>query len=129
MKTKKINNNYSNGHRTFFKAMLFAIAGLIYAIKSEDAIKLELVTLCVLIPVSIKISSSWIEFIILIIPCFILIITELLNTAIEKTIDRVSFERHPLAKVAKDTAAAAVFISVVLLLLTWLSKIILWLYN
>ena len=52
-----------------------------------------------------------IEWAILIVTMMIVLATELMNTAIEATLDRVSVEQHPLAKVAKDTAAAAVLIS------------------
>ena len=128
-KLVKINPNYPNGKRTYLNALLFAIDGLKYAYRNEAAIRLEILLLIVSVPIACFISATWVEFIILIMSMFLLLIIELVNTAIEATIDRISLEHHDLSKIAKDVASCAVFISSLLVVLVWLSKIIIFILN
>lgn len=121
---KRYNSNYPKGRRTFFHATLFALNGIRHGARTEDAIKVELIVLLCAIPIAKYIAKDWLEFVILILPCFILLIVEFINTAIEKTVDRISLEKHHLSKIAKDSASAAVFISVCLLILIWVSKLL-----
>jgi diacylglycerol kinase (ATP) len=102
-----------------FKATKYAICGLCKGITSERALAQEAILLVIAVPLSFWLANNSIEIILLNIPLFLLLITELLNTAIERAIDRVSLEQHPLAGYAKDLAAAAVLVSLVFLCLVW----------
>jgi|APSaa5957512535_1039671.scaffolds.fasta_scaffold73091_2 diacylglycerol kinase (ATP) len=102
-----------------FKATKYAINGLCKGITTERALAQEVILLAILIPLSFWLGNSSIEIVLLNIPLFLLLITELLNTALEKTIDRISTQQHPLAGYAKDLAAAAVLVSLLLVCLVW----------
>jgi len=64
-------------------------------------------------------ASAWNQIGLLILTIFIVLIVELLNSAVEAAINRISDEQHPLSKQAKDIASAAVFISLVLFTVIW----------
>lgn len=117
-------NAYPNGKRTLFYATSFALNGLKSAFKSEAAIRLEVICTVLALPIAYALSQSWVEFVVLMMPWLILICVELINTAIESTIDRISLEHHPVSKIVKDIASAAVFMAVVLLIFVWLTKVI-----
>lgn len=124
LRTSRHNPNYPRGKRTLFHATKFALTGFKQAFNSEAAIRLEVYIIIAAIPIALLISKDFAEFILLILPCFLLIIVELLNTAIEATVNRISLERHPLSKIAKDASAAAVFVTAVLTAVIWIAKII-----
>ena len=98
------------GIHRLFKSFSYAIDGLKYAFKYEQNILMHtLATILVIIAGFIfKISLS--EWLVLALIIGLVIATELINTSIEATIDLVTKEIHPLAKIAKDTAAAAVLV-------------------
>ncbi|MCL6457755.1 MAG: diacylglycerol kinase [Gorillibacterium sp.] len=97
----------------FFRSLRYAYEGIKYALASQPNMKIHFfVTFAVLISaVFFSLSGTDVLFILLAIT--LVIVTELLNTAIEKTVDLAMPENHPLAKIAKDTAAAAVLVSAV----------------
>ena len=72
-----------------------------------------------LIPVAFWLGQSTNQIGLLILSIFIVLIVELLNSAVEATIDRISDESHALSKQAKDIASAAVFLSLVLFAIIW----------
>jgi len=74
----------------------------------------------ILIPLAIYLSNNGIELVLLIFSTLLVPIVELLNSAIEATVDRISLEKHKLAKRAKDIGSAAVFLSLVNLSAVWL---------
>ncbi|HIP41718.1 MAG TPA: diacylglycerol kinase [Campylobacterales bacterium] len=104
---------------TLFKNANYAIEGLIHAIKTETSFKIELAIAVVFFPLVYFLPFELIYKLVLIITYFIILIAELLNSAIENTVDLVTKEIHPLAKSAKDIGATAVFFSVILHLLCW----------
>jgi len=73
----------------------------------------------VLVPIGYLLGESEVEKVLLIVPIFIVLIVEMLNSAIEAVIDRISMERHELSGFAKDVASAAVFLSLIIFLFTW----------
>jgi len=73
----------------------------------------------VLIPSGYLLGESEVEKILLIVPIFIVLIVEMLNSAIEVAVDRISMERHELSGFAKDVASAAVLLSLIIFLVTW----------
>ena len=74
----------------------------------------------ILVPLAIHLSTNAIELALLIFSTLLVPIVELLNSAIEATVDRISLEKHKLAKRAKDIGSAAVFLSLVNLSAVWL---------
>ena len=76
------------------------------------------------LPLGVWLGRNGVERLLLIGPVLILLIVELLNSAIEATVDRVGLERHPLSGLAKDTGSAAVFLAITLLAASWLLVLI-----
>lgn len=100
-------------------ATYYSLNGLREAFKSEAAIRQEIVAMLVLIPVACWLDVSMVERILLIMSLFIVLIAELLNTAVEKLCDHVSTDIHDLIGKAKDIGSAAVFVSLLLATTTW----------
>ena len=69
----------------------------------------------IVIPLGLWLGHGALERVLLVAPVLLILIVELLNSAIEATVDRIGFERHALAGLAKDLGSAAVFVSFVLL--------------
>jgi len=94
--------------------------GLAGAFREEAAFRQELALTVLVIPLGLWLGHSGIERALLIAPMLLILIVELLNSAIEATVDRIGFERHVLAGLAKDIGSAAVFVSFILLATVWL---------
>ena len=109
----------SKGIRRIINVAGFSMAGLISAVKNEAAFRQELALFTILIPVSFWIGRSALEEAMLIGSCLIVMITELLNSAVEAAIDRISNEHHLLSKQAKDMGSAAVLLSFLLVGIVW----------
>jgi diacylglycerol kinase (ATP) len=109
----------STGLRRVVDATFFSLAGLRAAWRDEAAFRQELVLAIVLVPAALWLGRTAVERALLIGSCFIVLIVELLNTALENVVDRVGREPHPLAGKAKDLGSAAVFVSLALVLVTW----------
>lgn len=93
--------------------------GLIYAWKSQWAIRLEVLILITALPVAYYFAKNRIEYLLLISSILLLIIVEVLNTAIETTVNRISFERHELSGLAKDLGSAGVFLAGINIVFIW----------
>jgi len=106
-------------------ATRYSMNGLVAAFNSEAAIRQELFAMIVLIPLAVWLDISNIEKLLLIISLFIVLITELLNTAIENLCDHVSTDIHVLIGRAKDIGSAAVFISLTLATIVWTTVLVL----
>ena len=91
----------------------FAIEGLISALKNEKHMKVHILAAIIIVILAIVINASKVEILIISLSVSFVVITELVNTAVEAIIDLVSPERHPLAKLAKDVAAGAVLIAAI----------------
>ena len=91
----------------------FAIEGLISALKNEKHMKVHILAAIIIATLAIVINASKVEILIISLSVSFVIITELVNTAVEAIIDLVSPERHPLAKLAKDVAAGAVLVAAI----------------
>lgn len=109
----------NTGIKRITSAVRYSIQGLTFAWKNEEAFRQEFIMSVVLLIGATFLSESAIEYIILIVPVFIVLIVELLNSAIEAVVDRISDEKHRLSGAAKDTGSAAVFVSVLLLIIVW----------
>ena len=91
----------------------FAIEGLISALKNEKHMKVHILAAIIIVILAIVINASKVEILIISLSVSFVVITELVNTAVEAIVDLVSPERHPLAKLAKDVAAGAVLIAAI----------------
>ena len=107
------------GLRRLWKAFFYTAAGLSAAARHEDAFRQELLLAAVLGPIALLLPVALIAKALLIASLFAVLIAELLNSAVEATVDRVSLERHPLAGRAKDYGSAAVFLSLANLVIVW----------
>lgn len=99
--------------QNFFEASKNSLNGIVYTIKNEKNIKIQLVIAILAVVLGVLLKISLIEWVILVITIFIVIISELINTAIENTVDLITKEYNEKAKIAKDVAAGAVLISAV----------------
>jgi len=107
------------GLSRLFNALRYTWDGLKAAAKHEEAFKQELI---VVVPLSIAawfIPVSLPERALLFSCLQLILIVELINSAIEANTDHISLERHPLAKRAKDMGSAAVFLTIVIALSVW----------
>ncbi len=102
------------------RALAASANGLGGAFREEAAFRQELALAALVIPLALWLGHSGVERALLIAPMVLVLIVELLNSAIEATVDRIGFERHKLAGLAKDIGSAAVFMSFLLLTAVWL---------
>lgn len=98
------------GFVRFVRSFGYSFDGLAYAVKKEQSVLVMVICLTVTISLGIFLNISLTEWYFVLIAIALVLGTELLNTAIEATIDLLSPKYHPLAKIAKDTASASVFI-------------------
>lgn len=111
-------NNKPKYH--LFKNTKYALDGLKHAIKTESSLRLELMSGIIIIPAIYFVSASIEAKILLLITAFLVVIVELVNSAIENVVDLVTNDFAPLAKSAKDIGATAVMFSITLHILTWM---------
>lgn len=109
----------NTGIKRVYNAFFYSMAGLASAWKNEAAFRQESIIAIVLLPVAFWLGQSVSQIGLLILSIFIVLIVELLNSAIEAAVDRISDEHHSLSKQAKDIASAAVFLSLVLFAIIW----------
>ena len=106
--------------RNFFSSLRFSVEGFIAALRFEPSFREDLIFAIILVPFAIILPVNAVSTAVMIAALFLIIIVELLNSAIEWTIDYISTEKHPLAKRAKDMASAAVFLSYLNCIVVWL---------
>lgn len=99
--------------KRFFNSFGYAIKGIIAAIKTEQNLLIDLFFAIIVIVLGILLKISLIEFCILILSIGLVISFELINTAIEYTVDMAMPEIHPYAKISKDVASGAVLFSAI----------------
>lgn len=107
------------GLRRLTKATEYSLRGLRSAWEHEPAFRQECVIGVFLLPAAFLLGETLVQTALLIGVCLIVLITELLNSAVEATVDRMGEEIHDLAGRAKDMSSAAVAVSLVLVWLTW----------
>jgi diacylglycerol kinase (ATP) len=108
------------GFTRLINAFKYSCAGLQEAYRNEDAFRMELLLAIILIPLAFWLEHSMMGRAAMIACVMLVIIVELLNSAIEATVDRISLDDHNLAKRAKDIGSAAVLISLINLVVVWL---------
>jgi diacylglycerol kinase (ATP) len=112
------------GLRRLINACGYSLHGFSSAFRHEGAFRQECLLAALLIPIALWLDVSALSKAIMIFSVLLVLIVELLNSAIEAAVDRVSLDHHSLSKRAKDIASAAVFLSLVNVLLVW--AVILW---
>ena len=93
--------------------------GLTGAFREEAAFRQELALAVVVIPLGLWLGHTGVERALLVAPMLLVLVVELLNSAVEATVDRIGLERHVLAGLAKDIGSAAVLMSFILLAVVW----------
>lgn len=107
------------GLRRVWNALHYSVAGIRAAYKHEDAFRQELALALVLIPAALFLPASATGKALMVASVLLVLIIELLNSAIEATVDRISLEDHRLAKRAKDIGSAAVLIGIINVAMVW----------
>lgn len=107
------------GVKRIINAAGYSIAGFKSAFRYESAFRQIVLLNIVLLPINLWLNLSKLEHIVLILVGMLGLIVELFNSAIEAVVDRISLERHPLAKNAKDMGSAAQFVALSMMAITW----------
>lgn len=103
----------------FFKNSKYAIDGLFHALKTEKSFRIELFLSVIIIVCIVLIDISLVLKLILFTSGILILVVELINSAIENVVDLVTKDIHPLAKTSKDIGATAVMFSILLHLSCW----------
>lgn len=107
------------GLSRLMNAFGYSLEGFKAAFKHEDAFRQEVFLAIVLIPLALYLEHEALHRALMIGSLFLVLIVELLNSAVEAVVDRVSIERHALAKRAKDIGSAAVFVALTNVFVIW----------
>ncbi|CAI8790015.1 Diacylglycerol kinase [Pseudomonas sp. IT-196MI5] len=107
------------GLKRILNASGYSLDGLRAAFTGEAAFRQLVLLNVILIPLSFFLNVSRVERALLIAVCLLALIVELLNSAVEAAIDRISLELHPLSKNAKDMGSAAQFVALSMIALVW----------
>jgi diacylglycerol kinase (ATP) len=110
------------------KAFGFAWSGLCTAWRTEAAFRQEAIVSVVLLPVACLAGMPMMHRLLLVLSLLFVLLVELLNCAVESTIDRISLERHELSKRAKDAGSAAVLVAIAMAVLVWAVVLGLWFF-
>lgn len=104
-----------------YRALRYALQGIRYALAHERAFRLEAAMALVLVPAAFWVGGTPVERVLLAGSVLLVLAVELLNSAVEATVNRISAERHALSGLAKDLAGAAVLVSLCNAGLVWLA--------
>jgi diacylglycerol kinase (ATP) len=106
--------------QAIFNAARNSLAGVAAAARNEGSFQVELAVCVVLLPLGLWLGGTGVERALLVSSVLIVLCAELVNTALEAAVDRISLEIHPLAKRAKDIGSAAVMLALVNAGVVWL---------
>ena len=107
------------GFTRLINALRYSISGFDSAFRHEEAFRQEALLAVVLIPIALFLDVGGIAKALLVSSVIAVLIVELLNSAVEAAVDRISLENHRLAKRAKDIGSAAVFLSLMNVMVVW----------
>lgn len=110
----------ATGFKRLVNATRYSFAGLAAAARHEDAFRQELLLAAVLVPLGLWLGDGGVERALLVGSVLMVLVVELLNSAVEATVDRVSLDDHNLAKRAKDLGSAAVMVALASTAAVWL---------
>jgi len=108
------------GLQRLWNALRYSLQGFASAFRHEDAFRQECLLAALLIPAALFIPVGRTERALMIASVLLVLVVELLNSAVEAAVDRISLENHRLAKRAKDIGSAAVFLSLINVAAVWL---------
>jgi diacylglycerol kinase (ATP) len=108
------------GLQRLINATRYSLDGLVAAARHENAFRQELMLAAVLVPLGLWLGNDGVERALMVGSVLLVLVVELLNSAVEATVDRVSLEDHRLAKRAKDIGSAAVMVSLLTVGAVWL---------
>lgn len=109
----------STGFRHLINSTRYSLRGLRAAFRDEVAFRQELSLCVILLPLAIWLGREPVEWILLIGSCLLVLIVELLNSAVENVVDRIGPEHHELSGRAKDIGSAAVMLALAAAGMTW----------
>lgn len=109
----------ATGLRRIWNAAGYSMRGLAAAWSNEAAFRQEVMLMVILAPLALLLGQNGLERALLLAVCLVVLIVELLNSAIETVVDRIGMEHHPLSGAAKDIGSAAVFIGLVMVVVVW----------
>ncbi|WP_284322397.1 diacylglycerol kinase [Dyella acidisoli] len=112
-------NGFRGDPRQLWRAFRWSMSGLRAGWRHEASFRLEAMLTVILVPLGLWVGNGALEKIALVSPVILVLSVELLNSAIEAVVDKVSPEFHELAGRAKDMGSAAVFLLLVLVVLCW----------
>jgi diacylglycerol kinase (ATP) len=107
------------GLRRLLNAVAYSTAGLGAAYRHEDAFRQEVILATLMIPLALLLPASGVGHALMIGSVLLVLIVELVNSAIEAAVDRISLDQHRLSKRAKDIGSAAVLVALVNVAVTW----------
>ncbi len=107
------------GLARIYSAFFYSLAGFRACFRHEEAFRQEVLILLALLPLGLWLGNNGLERALLAFSLLVVLIVELLNSAVEAIVDRVGLERHELSGRAKDVASAAVFLSIAAAVLVW----------
>ncbi len=107
------------GLRRVWNALFYSMDGFGAAFKHEDAFRQESILAALMIPAALWLGDTGVERALMIGSVVLVLIVELINSAIEATVDRISLENHALAKRAKDIGSASVLLSLANVVVIW----------
>ena len=111
MSLKKQEKHKKMSFKRFLNSIKYSVDGLVNAYQNEQSLWLHAMCTIIIVILGFALQISFIQWAIIVIALVIVLAVELLNTAIEATVDLVTKDIHPLAKVAKDCGSAAAFVS------------------
>ena len=114
------------GVRRMVNALVFSASGFAAALRHEDAFRLEVLLAIALVPMGLWLGTGGVAKALLVSSILLVLVVELLNSALEAAVDRISLEAHPLAKRAKDIGSAAVLLSLVNAAVVWGLVLLAW---
>jgi diacylglycerol kinase (ATP) len=115
----EINKPATRGIKHIFDAFGYSLKGLKAAIAHEEAFRIELLAALVMLPLAFWLGDTPLEYAMLIGSLLLVLIVELINSAIEAVVDRVGVEHHELSGRAKDLGSAAVMLTLFVVALVW----------
>jgi diacylglycerol kinase (ATP) len=115
-----MNDKKPDGVTHFIKAFHWSLAGFRAAWQNETAFRQEVVGMLFFVPLGFWLGESAIEQALLVASMLLILVVELINSAIEAVVDRVGLEHHPLSGRAKDLGSAAVFVTLAITGVIWL---------
>jgi len=115
----KMGSENENIFRHIRNAVIYSWAGLKAAWDNEMAFRTEIIVIALMMPIGIWIGETAVQWALLIGSSLLILITELLNSAVEKVVDRISTEHHILSKQAKDLGSAAAAVSMLAAVIVW----------